>query len=161
MLERTRDRQEHSQHDVARIIGRRCGRSCRGHHRAALKDFRESNPRVLLVAQVNRRVAGEFVTGFLNKSGKAPRTRNRILSSLSSFWKWMIKRGLAESNPWQGQGDFSKRAKGTSSKRPFTADELLKLLHNDPVALMGERYGGAIRDLQRLGLMTDLIKRSD
>jgi integrase len=126
----------------------------RGHHRAALGDFRKRNPRTLLVAQVDRRVAGEFVSGFLNKSGKAPRTRNRIVSSLSSFWKWMIKRGLAEGNPWAGQGDFSKRAKGSSGKRPFSADELLKLLRGDPVGLMGTRYGGAIRDLQRLGLMT-------
>jgi len=126
----------------------------RGHHRSALADFRKRNPRVLLVSQVDRRVAGEFVSGVLLKSGKAPRTCNRILSSLLSFWKWMIKRGLAEANPWQGQGDFSRRAKAASTKRPFRADELLKLLRGDPVALMGHRYGAAIRDLQRLGLMT-------
>jgi integrase len=126
----------------------------RSHHRSALELFEKSNPRVLLVAQVDRRVAGDFVSDVLVKSDMAPRTRNRIISSLSSLWKWMLKRGLAETNPWQGQADYSKRAKIANYKRPFNADELLKLLRGDPVALMGTRYGGAIRDLQRLGLMT-------
>jgi integrase len=126
----------------------------RGHHRSALELFEKSNPRVLLVAQVDRRVAGDFVSDVLVKSDMAPRTRNRIISSLSSLWKWMLKRGLAEANPWQGQADYSKRAKSTNNKRPFNADELIKLLRSDPVALMGKRYGGAICDLQRLGIMT-------
>jgi hypothetical protein len=36
---------------------------------------------------------GRFVTEVLRK-GRAPATTSRLLTSLSSFWRWMIKRGL-------------------------------------------------------------------
>ena len=39
----------------------------------------------------------------------------------------MKRRGLAESNPWEGQGEYRRRNKG-KPKRPFDKDELLKLL---------------------------------
>jgi len=66
----------------------------------------------------------------------------------------MVDRGLAESNPWIRQGVKRKARNGTRTKRPYTADELLKLLNADPREIIGPRYGGAIRDLLRLGLMT-------
>jgi hypothetical protein len=52
--------------------------------------------------------SGEFVSGVLRKSGKATRTCNRPQFAIE----------LAEGNPWAGQGDFSKRAKVSSGKRP-------------------------------------------
>jgi len=67
----------------------------------------------------------------------------------------MIKRGLVETNPWVGQGHYGrKQRQADRSKRPFTSEELVKLLEADPRALMGQRYGSAIADLLRLGLLT-------
>jgi integrase len=60
---------------------------------------------------------------------------------------------LAESNPWEGQGEYRRRIK-SKPKRPFAKDELLKLLSADPATVVGSRYGPAIQDLVRLGLMT-------
>src|SRR5688572_15569975 len=65
----------------------------------------------------------------------------------------MRRQGLAESNPWEGQGK-RKDKNGAQHKRPYNTRELLRLLHADPVRIVGERYGLAIHDLLRLGLMT-------
>lgn len=45
-------------------------------------------PEALLTTDIDRRAAGKFVMGKLLPSGKAKKTTNRIISSLSSFWKW-------------------------------------------------------------------------
>jgi integrase len=125
----------------------------RGHHRSALRMFLDSAPQVLFAADVDRRLAGWFVTNVLRNSGKAPRTCNRILSSLTACWKWMQRRGLTDENPWRGQGDHNK-SKRSSVKRAFTPGELICLLGGDPIEVLGRRYGKAVDDLQRLGLMT-------
>jgi integrase len=65
----------------------------------------------------------------------------------------MKRRGFVESNPWEGQGDYSKKRR-LSGKRPFKSAEITRLLRADPVQVLGGRYGGAVADLQRLGLMT-------
>lgn len=123
-----------------------------GHHRFALKAFQGKHPELLFIAQVNRTVAGSFVSEVLLKSGRSQRTANRIISSLSACWKWLIKRGMAEVNPWLGQGNYRKSKKG--DKRPFTAEELVLLLKGSPEEVLTKRYGPAVRDLIRLGLMT-------
>jgi integrase len=123
-----------------------------GNHQHALGLLHKFDPGLLFVNQVDRRVAGDFVTEAV-RPGRQPATINRIISSLSSFWAWMVDRGLAEANPWGRQG--VKRRNGTTrTKRPYTAGELVKLLQADPVTIIGPRYGGAIRDLLRLGLLT-------
>lgn len=129
-------------------------------HRFAVELFVDSLSRpsggtsILFVAQVDRRVAGRFVSEVLRRSPRSQKTNNRIISSLSACWKWMIKRGLANDNPWRDQGEYTRKAKGQRTKRPYSEKELIALLEADPVKLMKPRYGGAIRDLLRLGLLT-------
>jgi integrase len=103
------------------------------------------------VGEADRRLAGRFVSTI--KSDRSQKTVNRIVSSLSACWKWMKRRGLAESNPWEGQGEYRRR-NNSKPKRPFGKNELLKLLSTDPTSVVGSRYGSAIQDLVRLGLMT-------
>jgi integrase len=122
-----------------------------GQHRFAVQLFLQQNPKVRFVGDADRRRAGRFVSTI--KSDRSQKTVNRIVSSLSACWKWMKRRGLAESNPWEGQGEYRRRNKG-KPKRPFDKDELLKLLSTDPATAVGPRYGPAIQDLVRLGLMT-------
>jgi integrase len=125
-----------------------------GHHRFALKLLHEYDASLMFVGQVDRRFAGSFVSEAL-RPGRQPKTVNRIISSLSSFWAWMKGRGLTEVNPWSGQGEKRKdNGRQARPKRPYTPSELLRLLHANPVSILGERYGHAINDLLRLGLMT-------
>jgi integrase len=112
----------------------------------------------------DRRKAGRFVSDFLRGKGLSQATIKRKLWSLSSFWKWMARRGLIEEgrNPWSGQGDRSGRERarrarkaGTDTdKRPFEKEELVRLLRADPAEHSGGRYSGAMADLMRLGLVT-------
>ena len=95
-----------------------------GHHRFAVRLFLQENPKARFVGDADRRLAGRFVSTI--NSHRSQKTVNRIVSSLSACWKWMKRRGLAESNPWEGQGEYRRRNK-SKPKRPFGKDELLKL----------------------------------
>lgn len=126
-----------------------------GHHKFALKSFQDANQGLLFVDQVDRRMAGSFVSDVLLKSGRTQKTVNRIISSLSAFWKWLFRRGLVEANPWLAQGNYRRGRKGRQGeKRPFTHEELVKLLSGNPEKVLTNRYGAAVFDLIRLGLMT-------
>jgi len=124
-------------------------------HRAAIDQFITFRSGNTSVRSVDRRTAGEFVSGILMASGSTQKTINRKISSLSSMWRWLAKRGFVEINPWQGQGSFSTRAKrSTLRKRAYRSDELCTLFRTSPEEIIGKRYGGIISDLQRLGLLT-------
>ncbi|MBO1906571.1 tyrosine-type recombinase/integrase [Microvirga sp. 3-52] len=124
-------------------------------HRAAISQFVKFRSGNMSIRSVDRRAAGEFVSNFLMVSGSGQKTINRKISSLSSMWRWLIKRGFVEINPWIGQGSFSARAKrNTERKRAYRSDELCALFKSSPENIVGERYGRIISDLQRLALLT-------
>lgn len=76
---------------------------------------------------VSRKIVGRYISEEMIGSGMHPKTANKYISCLSSYWKWMIKRGHADNNPWQGQS-LSKKLAPKITKRPFADDELLRLL---------------------------------
>lgn len=76
---------------------------------------------------VSKKVAGRYVSEEMIGKGRHPRTANKDISCLSSYWRWLIKRGHVEANPWQGQS-LSKKLAKKSTKRPFTDDEVRRLL---------------------------------
>ncbi len=76
---------------------------------------------------VTRKVAGNFIAEAFVAKGTHPKTANKYISCLSSFWTWLVKRGHAEVNPWAGQS-LSKKLIPKSPKRPYTDDEMVKLL---------------------------------
>ena len=130
-----------------------------GQHRTAVQAFLEwtgkqgMDEKALMTGDVDRKLAGRFVTEFLMTSGKAAKTSNRYISSLSTMWQWLIKKGLVtEENPWERQGLPKGSKRGTKPKRrAFSPDELLQILDGDapqplreitPLAL----YSGARQD---------------
>ncbi|WP_457105439.1 tyrosine-type recombinase/integrase [Methylobacterium sp. P5_C11] len=123
-------------------------------HALAVREFAHTQPPNFGVLKVDRRKAGEFVSDVLLQSGVSQKTVNRKISSLSSMWRWLRKRGFVNDNPWQGQGSFSNGRRRERPKRAYSAHELVTLLQADPVAEMGERYGTVLFDLMRLGLLT-------
>jgi integrase len=102
------------------------------------------------VQGVTRRVAGRFVVEDL-AAGRAAPTVNKALSDLSSYWRWMVRRGHASENPWSSQGFAitGKRHRPARGKeRPFTEAEMRKLLAGpaDPM----------LRDLMRIAALSGM-----
>jgi integrase len=123
-------------------------------HALAIREFVQSQPSNCAADKIDRRKAGAFVSEVLMRSGASQKTVNRKISSLSSMWRWLNKRGFVATNPWQGQGSFGNGAKTHNSKRAYTAQELTILLGADPSRVVGARYGAVLFDLMRLALLT-------
>lgn len=75
----------------------------------------------------SRKVAGRFVSKAFIESGIDAKTTNKYVSALSSYWRWLAKRGHASENPWSNQS-VSKVKKGQASqvrrKREFSDAEI-------------------------------------
>lgn len=93
------------------------------------------------VETVTRRVAGRFVTACLIPSGRSSVRIGSIVSQLSSYWAWMIRRGVIEgANPWEKQAPRkeAKSALGVDDEREFTDAEVVKLLYGPAPPLLYE-----------------------
>lgn len=80
--------------------------------------------------QCTRRIAGEYVSDFVER-GVAVRTTNKDISVLSSFWRWLETKGLAEANIWREQSLKKPKESKKNDARPFTDDELATLLRGE------------------------------
>jgi integrase len=121
-------------------------------HRVAVERFLDWAGGGALIEDVSRRRAGEFVGVLLDVgSGLSRGTAKRYVSSLSSFWKWLKRRGLAEFNPWLDQG-ISERSKrgGAVGRKQWTDSALAKVLKGS----FTPDYELVLHDLTRLALVT-------
>ena len=121
-------------------------------HRTVVDAFIVWGGEGVLIEDVNRKLAGEYVSHLLAPTSNLSRTTaKRYVSSLSSFWTWLEARGLARDNPWlrQSTGKKSKRGEG-SGRKQWTDSALIKVLSGAHTA----RYTEIIRDLVRLALVT-------
>ena len=121
-------------------------------HRTVMRAFTAWAGSGVLIEDVTRRYAGEFVSNLLAPaSGLSRKTARRYVSSLSSFWRWLYARGLARENPWREQelGKKSKRGE-TPQRRQWTDDALVKVLSGQYTP----RYTTILHDLARLALVT-------
>ena len=62
-----------------------------------------------------------------DKETQTPQNINKKLTKLTAFGNWGVRQGLLSSNPFSGM-KFSVK-KQSRSRKPFTADELRKILH--------------------------------
>ncbi|WP_426168270.1 tyrosine-type recombinase/integrase [Sandarakinorhabdus sp. DWP1-3-1] len=110
------------------------------------------------VEAIDRKVACRFVSGELLK-GRERATAAKYLSFLSGYWRWLVARGIAETNPWGGQipkrGARAKLGESATGKRPYTDDEAVKLL-SGPAS---ERLRGIIWIAALSGMRIDEICR--
>lgn len=97
---------------------------------AALETWTKSAGVPPLIESFTRQIAGRYITEALVGRGVDRGTANRKISAPSSYWRWLVRRGHAEANPWQGQS-LAKIRVGRAAedpKRPFTDIELAALL---------------------------------
>ncbi|TWB26734.1 site-specific recombinase XerD [Nitrospirillum viridazoti] len=96
--------------------------------------------RLVLIDDIPRRVASRYVREEIAGRGVKPATINKEISHLSSWWRWLKKRGHLEDseNPWTDQGyTVNPDAEGEDEEtnhRAWTTDELRTLFNADPAA---------------------------
>jgi integrase len=123
------------------------------HHRVAVRSFLAWAGEGLLVEDVTRKRAGEYVSHLLApESELKPKTVKRYVSSLSSLWGWLEARGHgAQDNPWLRQGIAKRSRRGQAAPRKqWTDAALVTLLSGHYTA----RYTATLHDLVRLALVT-------
>lgn len=111
-----------------------------------------------LLSDVSRRIAGEFL--HYRRSTNAAETVMRDFSAFSGLWRWAVRRGYADLNPWTDQtaGLKTRRAteKDRKQERAYSDEEVVKLLQAGAkdLAPTGGGYAATFWDLFRLALLT-------
>jgi integrase len=135
-------------------------------HRKVFADLdlylREHETKSLLTmtfADFTRPMAGEFIAWRRKKVSAA--AVKREFSAPMGLWRWAIRRGYADSNPWTDQTagmEVSKGGDGEDDKRAFSPSELVALIRatGDQWAPNGGGYASTLWDAVRLALMTGL-----
>ncbi|WP_408872872.1 hypothetical protein [Gluconobacter roseus] len=113
--------------------------------------------RAQVIEDIPEMVLGGFAEWLLNDQDKAAKTVSCRISSLKGMWSFAIQKHILKGpNPWNGATAGLKRKAGKKKTevRPFTEDELIRLLSADPDEKRRWAWGPAIRDLMRLALLT-------
>ena len=128
----------------------------KGDHRRAVKELGEWLSKEYLGATleaVDRRNAGRFMSEHLLRSGRANKTITKAISSLSSYWTWLRKRGHLPDDqriPWADQAPAKKAAQSVvdGPERAFTDAEVVTLLAGQP--------GSILADFMRMAALTGM-----
>ena len=80
------------------------------------------------VEGVTRKTAGRYISGAFVKGGVHWKTANKDVSCLSSYWRWLEIKGHVSENVWKGQSLQKQRAPTGTGKRPYTDEEVTRLL---------------------------------
>jgi integrase len=110
------------------------------------------------VEAFNKAVVGRYITETIVRPEVDRLTGNRWISAASAYWRWMEKRGVVSSRPWQGQSLAKAPARsreGEREKRPYTDDEMRALLAGSP----GEELADLIRVAALSGMRLEEIYR--
>jgi integrase len=128
------------------------GQTISQHRTAATAFLAWSGGEGVLIEDVNRRRAGQYVAHLLAPdSAISRRTAGRYVSSLSSLWTWLEKRGLTQHNPWLRQGIAKKSTRGEANGRIQWSDDALVAVLSGSYT---PRYTEIFHDLVRLALVT-------
>lgn len=109
----------------------------------------EKEQKYYTVQAINRKVAGDFLAKRLSVAPDGRRldaeTINKHLSALGLYWDWLEERGyLGEApaaNPWRKHKTVTAHSRRKEEyKRPFTDDEVARLLHDGSPGELLEDY---------------------
>ncbi len=92
----------------------------------------------IFIETVTDRIASDFRDEAFVNTGMHVHTANKKLSALRQYWQWLDKSFGIKPNPWAGKSLAKPRRHRINqdgpdgSERPFTDDEVIKLLNGDP-----------------------------
>jgi len=84
------------------------------------------------IEAIQRATAGRFIHELYIEPQVDVTTANKDISCLRSYWRWMNKRHHDKENPWSEQSVQERRSREATEsgdKRPFTDQEVCKLLN--------------------------------
>jgi integrase len=81
---------------------------------------------------VTDRLASAFKSKSLVASGLNPKTANKIMSGLRSYWTWLERQGHSSHNPWLGKSLPKLEVPQDEKERAFTEAEMLLLFGGKP-----------------------------
>jgi site-specific recombinase XerD len=81
---------------------------------------------------VTDRVASAFKSKSLMAAGLNPKTANKIMSGLRSYWTWLGRQGHSAHNPWLGKSLPKLEVPQDEKERAFTDNEIQLLLSGKP-----------------------------
>ena len=95
-------------------------------------------------------------------AGANRKTANRKISAASAYWRWLMKRGHVEINPWVGQSlpKAPRREDTDAGKRTFTDQEVSTLLSGETdqelsdAMMVAALSGMRIEEIYRLTVAT-------
>ncbi|MGV6872370.1 tyrosine-type recombinase/integrase [Pseudochelatococcus sp. B33] len=88
------------------------------------------------VERITRRMAGRYVTEAFVGTGANPRTANKDISCLSSFWRWLEIKEYVSTNIWARQSLEEPEPAKKDAKRPYTDDEMKALFAGEPAPFL-------------------------
>lgn len=91
---------------------------------------------------VSRKQAGLFIAQSLTR-GRSMKKAAAYLAFLRQYWKWLVEKGHLAENPWTGQTlpaqpKAQRGAEPDGGKRPFTDDEVTKLLRGEADPMLAD-----------------------
>ena len=126
---------------------KRFGARTKADHRTALRKLEAwltIRGLALVVSEVTTRIAGDFKIEEFSKRNVHPKTANKQLSSLRTYWKWLVNHGHADGgNPWIGLSLPKLHPLPDELERPFTDEEVAELFSGDADRLMRDLMGMA------------------
>ncbi len=116
------------------------------------------------IKDINRKTAGKYVAGELLDPEKMTRvTAKKHLGAIAGYWEHLRVRGHSahreDESPWAGQILKERGKQGTTEEpeRPFTDEELRKLLYLDTPAKRGQpRWEAELRELALVSTLSGL-----
>ena len=112
------------------------------------------------VGNINKRIAGKYVSYLIQSKSAASNTLSNITSDVGSLFRWAEARGYIERNPFYNL-QLPKSKKNVQKRRPWSDEEIIRLLHYDKIEL--NDFGATAKALysgMRLGEICEL-KKSD
>ena len=92
-----------------------------------LSVYMANNKKSASIESVNKRFAGAYVSSLVAEKVH-PKTINKDVSALSSYWRWLEKKDFASANVWSRQSVPKLRTPKGFQKRAYSDKELLILL---------------------------------
>src|SRR5262249_7813512 len=122
----------------------------RAQHRSVVGVFLAWAGEGILIEDVDRRKAGDFITNHLIPKGLKRKTVQRYVSSLTTLWTWLVARGLTAGNPWRNQALGKRSKRGSAAQGQWSDAALERIL----TASYASQYTTILHELVRLALVT-------